>query len=103
RIAASLLILLGLAAWFWPFSVQRRSDTAGDLPAAHEIPDRHPGTNRAVLTLSDGKQVELGDGDGLLQDGEVLIHKRDGVLTYASSGIIAMNTMTTPRGGQYQI
>jgi ferric-dicitrate binding protein FerR (iron transport regulator) len=70
-----------------------------------------PGGNKAVLLLSDGQKVELeAASNGLLsQEGDARIIKlEDGKLTYQSdngsrSGKTVYNTLSTPRGGQYQL
>ncbi len=70
-----------------------------------------PGGNKAVLTLSDGSQVALDStADGLIrnQGNTKVIKLNDGKLAYqasasANASIPVYNTITTPRGGQYQI
>ena len=69
-----------------------------------------PGGNKAVLTLSDGSSIDLGNaGNGkLANDGNTeILKKEDGRLDYQHAGqyqaSIAFNTLQTPRGGQYQI
>jgi transmembrane sensor len=67
-----------------------------------------PGRNQAVLTLADGSQIVLdtaANGDLTQQDG-VKVIKLDGRLTYDSkqhSEAPHYNTISTPRGGQYQL
>lgn len=76
--------------------------------------DIAPGGNKAILTLANGKQVILtGAKNGTIaQQGAVVINKTaDGRIVYNSSQkstsdeakLIAYNTMTTPRGGQYWV
>ena len=70
-----------------------------------------PGGNKAILILSDGRKVELeGASNGLLsREGDARIIKlEDGRLSYqaeniAQSGKAVYNTLSTPRGGQYQL
>jgi transmembrane sensor len=63
-----------------------------------------PGYNRAVLTLSNGKQVELDSAASeIITDGQLAIKNENGKLVYRSSDIVALNTMATPKGGQYQL
>jgi transmembrane sensor len=77
-------------------------------------PDIAPGGDKAILTLSDGAQVVLNDaGKGLVaQQGKTALRKQaDGQLEYITDASaeksaeeeIGYNTVTTPRGGQYQI
>lgn len=67
-----------------------------------------PGSNQAILTLSNGDQIALNDrANGVVhKDSGLLITKNDdGQLQYemAATAKVAINTLTTPRGGQYQL
>jgi len=111
--AAVLLVGLSSALYIYYRPVQKPAlavETVQPKPA----PDIAPGGDKAILTLSDGAQVVLNDaGKGLVaQQGKTALCKRaDGQLEYitdASAGKdaeekIGYNTVTTPRGGQYQI
>lgn len=71
-----------------------------------------PGSNKALLTLANGSRIVLNDaknGKLTMQSGTQVVKAKGGLLIYkgqnkrpdlASS---AMNTITTPRGGQYQL
>lgn len=70
-----------------------------------------PGTDKAVITLSDGRTIAL-DGTGevlLAEDGGMRITKReDGEINYEplaprSAAPIAYNTIFIPKGGQYRL
>lgn len=71
-----------------------------------------PGSNKAVLTLANGKQITLAlakNGD-LAQEDNAVIHKTaDGQISYALTSVtgqndlLSYNTVTTPRGGQYRL
>jgi len=68
-----------------------------------------PGKDKATLTLADGTVVEL-DSSGVAlmsQQGNTRIRIKDGKIIYdpnkADGAAIAYNTITTPRGGQYQV
>ncbi len=77
--------------------------------------DFAPGSNKAVLTLSNGKQIILNNArnGNLARQGSTAIHKsNNGLVAYYigsgnySAGIHvpdSFNTVTTPRGGEYQI
>lgn len=76
--------------------------------------DVSPGGNKAVLTLADGSQIILDDvQEGTItKQGNTLISKaKDGQLVYdlsnsgelASASEIVYNTISTPKGGQYQV
>jgi ferric-dicitrate binding protein FerR (iron transport regulator) len=76
------------------------------------VNDRAPGRNKAILTLADGKQIALDDNkqNDIGQPGGVKIVKLDSdILSYstgmpvAGNAVVSYNTVSTPRGGQYQI
>lgn len=70
-----------------------------------------PGGNKAVLTLGNGQQIVLDSAaNGLIaQQGGTRVSKTDsGRLAYAggengTGAAVLYNTLTTPRGGQYQL
>ncbi len=72
--------------------------------------DIQPGTNRALLTLANGQQIVLNSAENgvLSQQGNTQVIKLDsGRLAYTTAGqgggVTLYNTITTPRGGQYQV
>lgn len=74
--------------------------------------DIHPGKNKAILTLADGRKISLTDAvNGQLPgDAGVTISKTaDGQLIYQSvatasdKNSTAYNTVEAPRGGQWQV
>jgi transmembrane sensor len=103
-VAAVLLGLLGTGAW-WLVGINRPPATV--TVSATDVP---PGTNKAVLTLGNGAKIQLDSGSsGLVaQQGSALVRKLAvGRLTYdlsaAKGGAVLYNTLSTPRGGQYQL
>lgn len=66
-----------------------------------------PGSDKAVLTLADGSTVTLDStGKQVLRQGNTAIRQLNGQLQYESGDAgkeISYNTLTTPRGGQYQL
>lgn len=68
-----------------------------------------PGTDKATLTLADGKRIEIDSaGNGLVaQQGNVRVMGNGSQLSYHAAGTtsseILMNTISTPRGGQYKV
>lgn len=67
-----------------------------------------PGRDQAVLTLADGSQIVLDTAanGNLTQQGGVKVIKLDGRLSYNSKqpeAATQYNTISTPRGGQYQL
>lgn len=109
-VAAAVLILASLGAYFWS---TWRPDKQQPIHAKLPTPaggDILPGGNKAVLTLGDGTTVILdGAADGqIAQQHGVSIVKKDGQVIYgpaeaADITAAALNTMSTPRGGQYQL
>lgn len=73
------------------------------------LQDVLPGGNKATLVLSDGKQFDLKDlrVGSIAEDAGVVIKKSaDGQLAYPTSGsnkLSGLNTVKTPKGGQYQV
>ena len=76
--------------------------------AVHPVPVV-PGRDKATLTLADGSVIDLdSSGTGrLAQQGNTSIRIKDGKIVYAphkaGSNEMAYNTISTPRGGQYQV
>ncbi|MEJ6980612.1 FecR domain-containing protein [Pedobacter sp. P351] len=67
-----------------------------------------PGSNKAILILSDGSQVDLGASkNGLVaQQGPSAISKENGRIVYNSNNASAathLNTIYIPRGGEYEL
>lgn len=83
-----------------------------DLTALPAEKDIHPGGNKAILTLADGKAIvlnEAADGE-LLKAAGILIRKTgNGQLVYEvaadqrGAASNTYNTITTPKGGTYQV
>lgn len=107
RLAAACLTLMVVSASLFIY----RSSNPGFGSLIMEK-DVDPGTNKAVLTLANGKQIPLVDGvNGSLaeQDGVKITTTASGQLVYTFSGDkgkrsgMEQNQITTPRGGQYQL
>ena len=106
--AASVLIILGLAAYFYSPQLHQ----PGPQPStAQALKDIGPGGNKAILTLANGDKVVLEDArNGIIsQQGNAAVNKTDsGSLFYNdvssnAAASIVYNTLNTPYGGQYQI
>ena len=70
----------------------------------------YPGGNKATLILSDGRKINLADSKtGIIaNDKNAVIEKKVGRINYHKSHLttlenINFNTLTVPKGGQYQI
>ncbi len=67
-----------------------------------------PGSNKATLTLADGRIISLDDlaNGGIAAEKNVQVIKMDGVVQYNTTDNnheIAYNTIQTPKGGKYQL
>lgn len=98
--AASVIILVSAGIYFlYPQqkpAVKQVTKTA--IPSNEII----PGSDKAILTLGDGRQVKL-EGQKIITDGDLLIRNENNELIYSQSAIVSFNTMSTPLGGQYQL
>lgn len=105
-IAAVFVMLSSLSLLFF-----NKENTKQQVVAVKTKPVKNtivPGSNNAILTLSNGNQISLNDKEnGVLasQSGVIITKNKDGQLQYqikadAPAGI---NTISTPRGGQYQL
>ncbi|MBS1919474.1 MAG: FecR domain-containing protein [Bacteroidetes bacterium] len=106
--AAAILLLLGSASYFLFFNNGKKEIAKTDYKTPLKI-DIPPGGNKAVLTLGDNRTIILDNAhDGTLaQQGNTKVLKlKDGQLAYNASGNskdVLYNTISTPRGGQYQM
>lgn len=106
--AAALLLLVGTALLFLLYKKREATIAARDKqPYQNDI---QPGGNKAVLTLADGTVIILDTAqNGYLanQNNTNIIKLNTGLLSYKKSGNtdgkVLYNTITTPRGGQYQV
>ncbi|MEO6963913.1 MAG: FecR domain-containing protein [Puia sp.] len=105
--AASVVILLGTSLYF--FLNKKRVETGNDT-ATTRPKDIAPGGNKATLTLANGSKIILDSTHtGLLakQNGADIVNSGNGKLVYNSTEekgtSVSYNTLTTPRGGQYQL
>jgi transmembrane sensor len=100
RYAAAVVLFIGLGSLLYFRNVKK------DIPASTtEVKnDIAPGYNRAMLTLSNGEKIELNNAaTEIIKDGSLSIKNNNGQLSYTGSNIAAINTMSTPKGGQYQL
>lgn len=106
--AAAILILISAGIFTLFNKTSKDQPIAGKQAPASEIIT--PGGNKAVLTLADGTTIILDSAaNGTLsqQGNSKVIKKENGQLAYQSSNAaqaaIQYNTVTTIRGGQYQL
>lgn len=102
---AAAAAILAVAALLYLFSARREPDVV----VTGVLKDVPSGGNRATLTLADGRVIRLdsaGKGAILAKGNTAIVQLDTGLLRY-SSGVsgndLAFNTISTPRGGQYQV
>ncbi len=107
--AAAILLFIGFGVYF--FSLKDKvPETSSEIAKTTDV---KPGGNKALLILADGSEIILDDSRNgtLVNQGNVVISKSaDGHLVYDASRAVsendretAFNTISTPRGGQYQV
>ncbi|GAA3962927.1 FecR family protein [Mucilaginibacter dorajii] len=105
--AAAAILVLALSFGVY----QYRSQKSGENMLVDKIHhDVKPGGNKAILTLANGKKIELNDAQNgkLVQQGNTTVVKlANGSLAYVAGNSAdsapVTNTMSTPRGGQYRL
>lgn len=101
--AAAIVLLATIGAWFYFVS-----DPVADSQELVDVRDVAPGGNRAMLTLADGRQIELSEthdgiiiGDGIAYlDGTPIIDDVDGAAALPET---IHYEISTPKGGTYQV
>ncbi len=108
-VAAALIGSLFMAGLYLAIRPFAKDEAAVAVLKKQDIP---AGKNKAVLTLANGEVLALSDlavGAHSRQDGAVITKNKDGQLQYQvvdtenNSKEIAYNTISTPKGGQYQV
>jgi ferric-dicitrate binding protein FerR (iron transport regulator) len=106
--AAAITGIALLAASYW---VWKPVASVAPVPAMAQRfkNDVAPGSNKAILTLADGSSITLDEAknDTLGKQGNTnIIKTQNGQVLYKAekaTAAITYNTLTTPRGGQYQL
>jgi ferric-dicitrate binding protein FerR (iron transport regulator) len=111
--AAAAIILIAMGV-----TLTRYHKSTGEQKMAFKPQkDLLPGSNKAILTLADGSKISLDDakcGKIAKQENIVITKHESGEVVYQPAETtqtedlplvekVAMNTLATPRGGQYQI
>ncbi|MFC0513893.1 FecR family protein [Mucilaginibacter angelicae] len=106
--AAAVLLSISITFYYYrQHSIQQTSNTIAQNDIA-------PGGNKAILTLANGSKLVLDDSKNgkLATQGKTVVQKTgSGMLAYLASSLnagstaseITYNTVTTPRGGQYNV
>lgn len=108
--AASILIMIAVGSFF--IRKDKKAEMVSKVPVDIKQ-DIRPGSNKAVLTLSSGEQIVLTQPHAgiLAREGAAqIIKKENGELVYNLGDKTSehntkpvYNTITVPRGGQYQL
>ena len=108
--AAAAVLILVAAGWYFSGTKQDVKGPVAVSPKQQTVKEKEiqPAANRAILTLSNGSSIALDSARNgrLAKQGGVTIDNTDGILTYrgdGNEGSIVYNTISTPRGGQYQL
>lgn len=109
--SAAAVFIIGIAGYFY-----LNSAATEQRPIVHQSKNNAivPGSNKAFLTLADGRKISLTDavsGEIVKQEGLSINKTADGKIVYTvvdhqknnAQGKIAFNTIQTPNGGQYQV
>lgn len=104
--AAAILLIIG-----GTLIVRQYAMPPSTMSLAEEQAAILPGTDKALLTLADGKTISLSDVDAgtLTEQGGLQVEKTtEGEIVYranseADESVDAWNSVATPRGGQYRI
>jgi transmembrane sensor len=107
-VAAAMLVLLTGTAYYLRTKQQAALLAKKEQTLKNDV---EPGSNKAVLTLSNGTTIDLDDASNgvIAEEGNAKVMKpEDGQLLYSQEGdsendALAYNTLATPRSGQYQL
>ena len=109
RVAAAASILILFSAGY--FYLKQKPDAKKITIASNDV---GPGSNKAILILSNGKQINVTNavnGQLALQGSNVISKTADGQIVYLDKKSaqslqgegVAYNTIKTPAGGQYRV
>lgn len=109
-VAAVLIVILTSAGLYYSFTNNKNERSLAEEKSASPVSNEIlPGSQGAVLTLGDGRQIVLdsaGNGDLAMQS-DVAVKHIDGQLVYdgknAGKAALMFNTVTTPLGRQFRL
>ena len=108
-IAASVIGLLLISVFLLNDKIGKKETAKAETNHQRFKNDVSPGGDKATLTLADGSTILLDEAQNgtIAQQGNSKIIKLDGKLSYdptnKNSREIVYNTISTPKGGQYQL
>lgn len=102
--AAVCLLCASAIALLW---VTKQAKQKPETAIAHQpVPhDALPGSDKAILTMANGKTIELDNTkESTVQEGSLQVVNKGGQLNYeGTSREVAYHTLSTPRGGQFKL
>ncbi len=108
--AAIGLVILLSGTWMFFYNKHTPPEIVQQEQPSDNKTDAAPGKNTATLILADGSVVALdsaGNGEITKQGNVAIVKSEDGKILYKTDGQrtaeTLYNTMSTPRGGQYQL
>lgn len=111
-VAAIFLVIAGLGLYLWMNRQKAQVQVIAKVKKDFGKTEIPPGGNKAILTLANGAKIVLDDAKaGVLatQSGINIRKTEDGQVIYdvsqaaAKGSELTYNTISTPRGGQYQV
>ena len=107
-ISVAAVVFVAVAGVFiWKKTETRKE--GGIVAVADPLATVHPGSNKAVLVLADGRRVLLDSvatGKIATDGGAEITKDKDGQISYKplnNKAAAGFNTVTTPQGGQYYV
>lgn len=109
--AAAAVLILATSISLLIFNNKKTGENLVKNKPEHNQSQILPGSNKAILTLSNGSKINLDNSTKgkLTQQGSATINKlKNGQLVYSvnnssSQSPLLYNTATTPKGGQYEV
>jgi len=100
-VAASVVIAVGLGIYLYQSTSIKKSDS----PIATQNSDILPGSDKATLTLENGKVIILGGGQDTSINDQIKILQKQGEIIYttATSNEMSYHTLSIPRKGHYKL
>src|SRR5690606_13696729 len=104
RYAAAMFAVV-TAVSFIIHSIQNREVISGDRDTVAMRDDIPPGTNKATLTLADGRVIDLSEAEsGIVIEGDRIAYHDDlHEVVDLSTDTVQQLVLAAPRGGTYQL
>ena len=103
-VAAILVFMIGIA-WLWQ---SRNKPAAPEVLLSRSDRPEESVIQGVILSLADGRQIDLSKDSAVLQEGRVVVRNRpDQELVYTalelSDTLLQYNELKVPRGGEYKL